>query len=180
VDGLAIALVALLFLILGGAVWFLVTRRGPAEAAPVTRTVTAPGFPPSDDTEVMGAGARGGDQDATMVRQAEAATVVRGATKQRTRAHLMITRRGEESQVNLEKPEEIVGRDDNVSIPINDPLASRQHAKIVREGDQYWIEDLRSLNGTLVNGETVTRRQLVSNDHIGIGETVLTFVVEPQ
>ncbi len=183
VSAAAIAFVVLLLLLLGAAIWFLVVRSGPS-AADTRVAAPKPAVVPSDGdaTVVIGAptAVGGADPNATQLHQEPGdATVVRmSPDKRRPRARLVITRRGEASEVVLDRPEVIVGRDDDVSVPIKDPQASRQHAKIVREGDQYWIEDLRSLNGTQVNGEAVTRRQLVSNDHIGIGETVLTFVVD--
>ena len=72
-----------------------------------------------------------------------------------------------------------IGRDATSGVVLDDLQASRQHARIVYEQDAFWIEDLQSLNGTRVNGGPITRQKLESNDQIGVGDSVLTFVTEP-
>jgi len=67
----------------------------------------------------------------------------------------------------------ILGRDPSSSIVINDPEVSRQHARITRYGGQIVIEDLRSSNGTFVNGMRLTGpRTLANGDVIGLGGVV--------
>lgn len=57
---------------------------------------------------------------------------------------------------------------------------SRRHALISLGPDQnYFIKDLRSQNGTFVNGEQVTEACLADGDHIKIGEANLTFQLVP-
>jgi VWFA-related protein len=156
-------LLVLLGLVLG--VWYLVRQRHRL-VLPEPEQVQA--SEPDDLTEdVAGATALG---DVTFVRP-------RGPDA--VRARLLIARRGEERQVTLDQPEATLGRDDATAVPLQDPQASRKHARIFRQNGHYWIEDLNSLNGTQVNGETVTRHQLNPKDRIGIGETVLTFLVDP-
>jgi pSer/pThr/pTyr-binding forkhead associated (FHA) protein len=58
---------------------------------------------------------------------------------------------------------------------LNDPGASRQHARIEVRGDTYVIVDLGSTNGTLVNGEQAAERALDGGDRITIGTSVLEF-----
>jgi pSer/pThr/pTyr-binding forkhead associated (FHA) protein len=74
-----------------------------------------------------------------------------------------------------------VGRDPNNHLCIaEDSYASRFHAWITCEDGHYFIEDLGSTNGTLVNGEPLIRRRpLVHGDHIRVGRTELTFQREP-
>lgn len=45
-----------------------------------------------------------------------------------------------------------IGRDASNMLVVNDPEVSRRHARIYRQGGQYFIEDLGSTNGTAVNG----------------------------
>ena len=53
---------------------------------------------------------------------------------------------------------------------------SREHARIIQQGDQFWLEDLNSTNGTFLNGQRiVTPTLLRSGDQIGIGHCVLQF-----
>jgi serine/threonine protein kinase len=64
-----------------------------------------------------------------------------------------------------------------------DPAArvSRRHARIVVQGTQFFIEDLGSANGTVINGSTKlsqgSRHLLISGDELKLGETTLKFVV---
>ncbi len=75
--------------------------------------------------------------------------------------------------------EGIIGRDPKVHIPITDDKASRHHAKLVQDGDQFFLEDLGSKNGTLLNGQRVNGRSLIeSGDHIRIGLTWIHFGIE--
>jgi pSer/pThr/pTyr-binding forkhead associated (FHA) protein len=55
---------------------------------------------------------------------------------------------------------------------------SRQHARLLREDENWIIEDLRSTNGTYVNNEAVTPTQpapLSDGDNVRFGHLVLTF-----
>ncbi|HLD36939.1 MAG TPA: FHA domain-containing protein [Planctomycetota bacterium] len=72
--------------------------------------------------------------------------------------------------------EGIIGREKSNNIYIDDPRASRQHAKITRESDgSYLLVDMGSRNGIIVNNEKVSRRKLTENDRIVIGRTTLTY-----
>jgi pSer/pThr/pTyr-binding forkhead associated (FHA) protein len=70
-----------------------------------------------------------------------------------------------------------IGRDgDNDVVLINDGYVSRFHAWITYEQERFWVEDLGSTNGTLLNGEPLRRRELLaSGDKIKIGESEMTF-----
>lgn len=72
-----------------------------------------------------------------------------------------------------------IGRDgDNDVVLINDGYVSRFHAWITFEQDRFWVEDLGSTNGTLLNGEPLRRRELLaSGDKIKIGESEMTFLL---
>jgi len=69
----------------------------------------------------------------------------------------------------------ILGRLDTNDIPVRDTKASREHAKIYRQGAKYAVVDLNSSNGTFVNGSKVTKHQLEPGDEIQIGVVVLRF-----
>ncbi|MCK6485941.1 MAG: FHA domain-containing protein [Phycisphaerae bacterium] len=62
----------------------------------------------------------------------------------------------------------VIGRSAAADVPLDDPAASRQHARLRRTGDAYEIENL-SPNGTLVNGAPVESRPLREGDVIQIG-----------
>ncbi len=77
----------------------------------------------------------------------------------------------------LDKDVMTIGRDPSNDIVVNDPQASRQHARLTRRGSQVVIEDLGSTNGTFANGVRLTDPHTLSNnDVIGLGDSVkLTY-----
>lgn len=70
-----------------------------------------------------------------------------------------------------------IGRDPaNQLVLLDDLFVSRYHAWVTFEQDKFWLEDLGSTNGTLLNEEPVQKRILLtSGDKIKIGETDITF-----
>ncbi len=78
----------------------------------------------------------------------------------------------------VDSPEMVLGRDDGCDIVIPVRQISRQHVKIMLEGGACVIEDMRSKNGTWVNGYRLTgMRQLEDGDEIRIAKDIrLRFV----
>ncbi|MDJ0521211.1 MAG: FHA domain-containing protein [Planctomycetota bacterium] len=70
----------------------------------------------------------------------------------------------------------VVGRDAGATFTLEDNLASRRHFKVVAEAGAWYVEDLGSTNGTLVNGQRAQRQRLGDGDVIQAGNTRLTFV----
>lgn len=69
-----------------------------------------------------------------------------------------------------------IGRSARNDLCIPDPFASRVHAEVRREGDEYLLQDLGSANGTLYNGATVDGViRLTAGGRIQIGETQIIF-----
>jgi len=68
-----------------------------------------------------------------------------------------------------------IGRLDSSDVALADPGASRRHAELRREGDDWVVLDLGSTNGTIVNGKRVNRHRLAKGDRITVGDTVLEF-----
>lgn len=69
-----------------------------------------------------------------------------------------------------------IGRSARNDLCIPDPFASRVHAEVRREGDEYVLQDLGSANGTLYNGATVQGViPLTGGGRIQIGETEIVF-----
>ncbi len=67
-----------------------------------------------------------------------------------------------------------IGRDAANDIALPDEAASARHATLGVQGDEWWIEDLGSTNGTLVNGVRIAKRERVRfGDEIGIGRVAL-------
>ena len=63
----------------------------------------------------------------------------------------------------------IVGRARSADYPVDDPNVSRRHAMLYWEGDQLYVKDLGSTNGTFVNGRPVTAGRLVDGDVLSVG-----------
>src|SRR5467141_127644 len=69
-----------------------------------------------------------------------------------------------------------IGRSARNDLCVPDPFASRVHAEVRREGDEYFLQDLGSANGTLYNGSSVQGNiTLSAGGRIQIGETELIF-----
>ena len=68
-----------------------------------------------------------------------------------------------------------VGRDKVNTISIADQTLSGQHFRIVPKGLMYYLVDLQSTNGTYLNGERVTLKELKPNSVIHAGQCDLTF-----
>jgi len=59
----------------------------------------------------------------------------------------------------------------------SDPLVSSRHARIVREGRNYWLEDLSSRNGTFLGAQRLTSRlPLGPGVTFSVGQTLLEFM----
>src|SRR6516162_9820386 len=72
-----------------------------------------------------------------------------------------------------------LGRNRSNSVVLADKHASRWHAEIVYEEGRWLIRDCGTLNGTRRNGERLQRpTPLMHGDEIGIGDTILRFLLE--
>jgi len=69
----------------------------------------------------------------------------------------------------------VLGRSPDCDIRIHDILASREHCGIEPENDGWVVIDLKSRNGTTINGQRITRHKLAHNDTLIIGRTRITF-----
>jgi hypothetical protein len=76
----------------------------------------------------------------------------------------------------LEKDRFVIGRRPTCDIQINDQGASKEHAVILTVGNDQIIEDLKSTNGTQVNGEKVDRHILQNGDVVEIGRYKIKYV----
>jgi serine phosphatase RsbU (regulator of sigma subunit)/pSer/pThr/pTyr-binding forkhead associated (FHA) protein len=79
-------------------------------------------------------------------------------------------------QFKLDGEKAVLGRHPDCDIVLDVGAVSRQHAQIVAVGADYFVEDLKSRNGTYVNGQQVhDRRRLEDNDRIKICDLLFTF-----
>lgn len=71
-----------------------------------------------------------------------------------------------------------IGRKASNDIVINFPSVSAEHACVITRRGESYIEDLRSTNGTRVNGELISKHFLQTGDEIVIGRHVLAYSTE--
>lgn len=92
---------------------------------------------------------------------------------------LILDRSGVSQRIILDHSPFTVGRKVDNDLCVPEPHVSRLQARIIRQRDDWYIEDRSSSCGTFVNGERITRHQLQPNDKIEFGEgnqPCLTFV----
>lgn len=75
-------------------------------------------------------------------------------------------------------PVNTVGRHPKNKIRLNDREISKEHAVIERRGNEWWVRDLRSSNGTYINSRRITEARLNHNDEILLGSMRLVFTIE--
>jgi pSer/pThr/pTyr-binding forkhead associated (FHA) protein len=73
----------------------------------------------------------------------------------------------------------VAGRDPTNELYIPDEGVSRVHAKFRTEGGQLEVRDLRSTNGTFVNGQRITRTVLAEGDRVLIGQSIMMVAHDP-
>jgi pSer/pThr/pTyr-binding forkhead associated (FHA) protein len=71
-----------------------------------------------------------------------------------------------------------IGRKEENDLVIDNQAISGSHARIIKEDDNFIIEDLNSLNGTFVDGKKVSKYILNNGDVILIGNHTLEFISE--
>jgi hypothetical protein len=68
-----------------------------------------------------------------------------------------------------------IGRSPDNDLILRDPATSGHHARLERRGNQFFIVDLGSTNGTLVNGEPIQEKELKHGDKVTIGQNSVKF-----
>ncbi len=74
----------------------------------------------------------------------------------------------------LKSDETYIGRSPENDIQIRDKSVSRNHLKLIRKEDEYFIRDLKSTNGTFVDGEKISSGidfEINQGIPIGVGKT---------
>lgn len=96
---------------------------------------------------------------------------------------ITLTRIGQDEfePASYQKSELFIGRDQTATVPVEDETVSARHARMIYRHNQWWIEDLKSTNGTFLNEEPVnTMTVLVSGDEIRVGQTVMRVDIAPR
>lgn len=129
-------------------------------------TMSAP--PPRGDKKPVIGWVRNIDDEPTAIGRVDSALL--RAQSQRDCAHLIVLAGNSLGRMfRLDQPETFIGRATDATIRIEDDGVSRRHAKIVQQDGEVWVEDMKSANGTLVNGQRIERGMLQDGDKIQMG-----------
>lgn len=88
----------------------------------------------------------------------------------RQQAWTLTPRGGSARSVTLRAAITTVGRDPSAGLVLEDESVSRLHARLDREDDRLFVTDLKSSNGTLVNGDPVLRAPVHHGDTVAFGD----------
>jgi pSer/pThr/pTyr-binding forkhead associated (FHA) protein len=83
-------------------------------------------------------------------------------------------------RIVLRREETVIGRSQVCDVQFPDPKVSRQHAMVRLYRGRYFIQDMHSSRGTLVNSQPIKTHLLQDGDHVRIGDTVLIFHMPPR
>lgn len=82
--------------------------------------------------------------------------------------------KGKRFELPADEPQ-LLGRSSE-ALPLGDQAVSRRHAELTPDRGEWWLRDLESQNGTLVNGEVIHERvRLRAGDTITVGQTTMAF-----
>jgi pSer/pThr/pTyr-binding forkhead associated (FHA) protein len=81
-------------------------------------------------------------------------------------------------EVQLTKDRTSLGRRPYNDIVIDNLAVSGEHAVLQMTGNDVYLEDLNSTNGTYINGKAVKKQLLANNDTVEIGKYKIKFINE--
>src|SRR5262252_10298 len=90
---------------------------------------------------------------------------------------LVFVQGSEQKNIVLNRSPFTVGRKVDKDLVIADPRVSRDHAQIMQDGVDFFIEDLGSKHGTFVNGERIQRQRLERGDRLEFGARDSAYIL---
>lgn len=119
--------------------------------------------------------------EATKVLSADQATLNQDIQKAKEQEACLIIIRGSPQghRYFLTQEEMVIGRDAAAEISLLDQSISRRHAKVIKRGEQVFLMDLGSANGTLINDKKLAPNEeqpLSKEDMIKLGNSILKFL----
>src|SRR5215471_13687247 len=90
---------------------------------------------------------------------------------------LVFVQGSEQKNIVLNRSPFTVGRKVDKDLVIADPRVSRDHAQIMQDGVDFFIEDLGSKHGTFVNGERIQRMRLERGDRLEFGARDSAYIL---
>jgi pSer/pThr/pTyr-binding forkhead associated (FHA) protein len=89
---------------------------------------------------------------------------------------LKLTRQLETGEVSYEfsKPDLVIGRDQTCDLILDEKTVSAEHTRLSYHHGNWWVEDLQSRNGTLLNLESLsTSAVVISGDELQLGQVII-------
>ena len=122
-------------------------------------------------------GARVAHQPAGEARAERRARKRQKAVKPRKGAptHVVILEGGNKGEtISLDEAPLLIGRGSDAAIRLDDDYVSTRHARIAVSGDQWFVEDLGSTNGTYIGTVRITQPTTITlGTQVRIGKTIL-------
>jgi pSer/pThr/pTyr-binding forkhead associated (FHA) protein len=147
----------------------------PEPPAPATPAPAAPGAPEGESTATITFGV-GGEKAETSDRQLSPVDAAAVDALPSGHALLVVQRGpGAGSRFLLDTDQVNAGRHPDSEIFLDDVTVSRRHAEFHRQGEDFTVTDVGSLNGTYVNRDRIDRVQLKDGDEVQIGKYRLVF-----
>ncbi|MBB6627902.1 FHA domain-containing protein [Nocardioides sp. KIGAM211] len=89
--------------------------------------------------------------------------------------HVLVTEGGNAGErAELDQAPILIGRGSDAAIRLDDDYVSTRHARIAASGDQWFVEDLGSTNGTYIGSVRITQpTTLTLGTQVRIGKTIL-------
>jgi hypothetical protein len=89
--------------------------------------------------------------------------------------HVMVTEGGNAGQrAELDQAPILIGRGSDAAIRLDDDYVSTRHARIAASGDQWFVEDLGSTNGTYIGTVRITQPTTITlGTQVRVGKTIL-------
>lgn len=92
---------------------------------------------------------------------------------------LVLLQGGQATPIDLDGDRMILGRHPDCDIQLQSNMVSRQHAQVVRDGDDFVLSDLNSGNGSFVNGKRIEEpTRLKHSDRIKLGPMLMRYETE--
>jgi hypothetical protein len=98
--------------------------------------------------------------------------------KKLTVSRLILVKNGADTSFPLTRDTYTLGRHRNNDIVINDPKVSSFHARIDRSPEGFVLVDLKSRNGSFINGKKVESGVLTTGDEIRLGTAKIVYKVD--
>ncbi len=84
---------------------------------------------------------------------------------------------GDPFDLPLDREEIVVGRASDCDLTVEDRYMSRHHARVFKRDGDWWLEDLGSRNGTLLNGEALSdARKIAAGDEVALSGSALSLI----